>query len=918
MIAWIARSPRTVIALFTATTIFLGWFAAQVRIESSIESTLPAGSPQVRFYDRIRSTFGSDEIGVIGLRCEDLFSEPTLTRIQRITRAVEKIEGVEKVLSLTNAVDASRDAYRPPPLIVQIPPTAEQRAHLVRLLADTPLYGINLVAPDLRGTAINIFFENLSDVEYVDLGIDEQIRAILDAENGSENLFYTGSSHIKQEATASMRHDLYVFTPAALLLVLGTLWVSFRRLRAVVAPMITVLVALVWTLGLMVLAGKSINLGTFVLPPLLLVIGSSYAIHVLSQYYECLAVVQKNQPAVQECLARVWSPLAISAGTTVIGFGALAANQITAIRELGFFAAVGIVILALSCLALLPAILIVWGDSQKAHVAAPPKSDGLRSALAKLGSFAHRSRWAVIVVSLLIAVAAAIGVREVRTDSDFLGYFDPDSRVRSDNEAINQHIVGSNPFYLVIESDGPGTLERWEVLRKIKDLQDYLATLPGVTGSVSIVDYLELIERGSLSGDEDFTIGEDGELIPFEQPKPFWDEPRGLEPLLNLIRKNAASFSNVITPDFATGNILVRTSLSGSRVTEATLNVIRAQIDATFPGNLRVTPTGTLVLMTGTTSEIVVGQIRSLSLALLAIFLAMSLMFLSVRVGLLAILPNALAIAVFYGLLGWLGIFLNLGTSLIATIALGIAVDSTIHFMTGFSRNARKEADQRAALATTMAGVGVPVVFTTMALLLGFLTFAASSFVPIRQFGQLTALTLAAALLANMILLPALLATTRIITLWDMVGLKLGEDPTKTIPLLAGLRSTQARVVILMGKLKRFNDGETIVRQGDTGRSMYVLLEGNTDVFAADGAQRRKIAEMQRGDAFGEMALVRSEKRTADVVAVGAVEALEIDENFLERLQKRYPRIAARVLTNMTRILSDRLERMTGRYVSKD
>ncbi len=786
------------------------------------------------------------------------------------------------------------------------------------MIATTPLYGINLVAPDLRGTAINIFFENLTDVRYADLRIDEKIQGILAAENGPEELFYTGSSHIKQEATASMRRDLYLFTPAALLLVLATLWIYFRRVRAVIAPMITVWVALVWTLGVMGLAGKSINLGTFVLPPLLLVIGSSYAIHVLAHYYERLAFNTTNETAVRETLARVWSPLAISAGTTVIGFGALAVNRITAIRELGFFSVAGIIFLAIACLALLPAILVVWGESPRARSEAPPQSTQVRLLLSRLGSRAYSSRWLVIGAALGVAVVALFGLREIRTDSDFIGYFAPDSRVRSDNEAINRYIVGSNPFYLVIESDTPGTLERWEVLRKIKDLQQYLTTLPGVTGSVSIVDYLELIERGTFSGEEDFTIDEDGNLVPFEQRAPFWEDPKSLAPLLNLIRKNAGSFANVITPDFATGNILVRTSLSGSRATEATLDAIRAHIADTFPGNLRVTPSGTLVLMTGTTSEIVAGQIRSLSLALLVIFAAMSLMFLSVRVGLLAILPNALAIAVFYGLLGWTGIYLNLGTSLIATIALGIAVDSTIHFMTDFSRNARKNPDQRAALAATMAGVGVPVVFTTVALILGFLTFAASSFVPIRHFGQLTAMTLAAALLANMILLPALLATTRIITLSDLVGLKLGDDPTQTVKLLAGLRPTQARVVILMGKLQRFTSGEAIVRQGDSGRNMYVILDGDADVWAADGSQRRKVAEMHRGEAFGEMALVRNEERTADVIAVGEVEALVIDANFLERLQKRYPRIASRVLTNMTRILSDRLERMTERYVSHE
>ncbi len=124
LISSIVRNPRSVLALFAVTTAILATFAAQVRIESSIESTLPAGSPDVRFSDRIRETFGSDEIGVVGLRCTDLFSKDTLLKIRRITTALEELEGVDQVLSLTNAVDPSQDAFRPPPLIVQIPPTS--------------------------------------------------------------------------------------------------------------------------------------------------------------------------------------------------------------------------------------------------------------------------------------------------------------------------------------------------------------------------------------------------------------------------------------------------------------------------------------------------------------------------------------------------------------------------------------------------------------------------------------------------------------------------------------------------------------------------------------------------------------------------------------------------------------------------
>ena len=171
--------------------------------------------------------------------------------------------------------------------------------------------------------------------------------------------------------------------------------------------------------------------------------------------------------------------------------------------------------------------------------------------------------------------------------------------------------------------------------------------------------------------------------------------------------------------------------------------------------------TGNLVLLTGTTSDIVAGQIKSLALALGVIFVVLSLMFLSVRIGFLAILPNVLPILIFFGVMGWLGILLNLGTSLIAAIALGIAIDSTIHYMARLNLELRGETDQQAAIARALRRVGAPIIYTTVALALGFLTFAFSSFVPIQNFGRLSSVTMATALGANLVLLPALLATVQ-------------------------------------------------------------------------------------------------------------------------------------------------------------
>ena len=542
--------------------------------------------------------------------------------------------------------------------------------------------------------------------------------------------------------------------------------------------------------------------------------------------------------------------------------------------------------------------------------------DGV-TALTRLGRHAYASRAKILAGAAVLSLAGFVGALAIRVDSDFLYYFDPKAEVRTDAETINREIVGSNPFYIVVEGPSPGFLKRWEVLREIKDLQRFLSGLPGITSSISLVDYMELLESGlNRSGSGDLVIDEDGNIVTAPKPKSFLEEPKNLEPVLSMIATSPATFKGVVTEDFGETNILVRTNLSGSRRIEQTLAHIRDWVGAHFPAELRVHVTGNLVLISGTTSDIVAGQIKSLSLALGIIFVVLALMFLSARIGFFAILPNVVPIVLFFGMMGWLGILLNLGTSLIAAIALGIAVDSTIHYMARLNLELRGETDQVAALVRTVRTVGVPIVYTTVALFLGFLTFAFSSFVPIQNFGILTAFTMAAALGANLVLLPALLATTKVITLWDLVGVKLGEQPARTIPLFAGLRPAQARIVVLMGELRRFAPGETVIRRGELGDEMYVIIRGRAEVWAGSGEERQRVAEHRRGDVFGEMGLVRHTERSADVVAGGDLEVLAVDERFLRRIQLRYPRIASKVFLNLTRVLSDRLQRTTEQYVA--
>jgi CRP-like cAMP-binding protein len=177
----------------------------------------------------------------------------------------------------------------------------------------------------------------------------------------------------------------------------------------------------------------------------------------------------------------------------------------------------------------------------------------------------------------------------------------------------------------------------------------------------------------------------------------------------------------------------------------------------------------------------------------------------------------------------------------------------------------------------------------------------------------LSAATIVFGLMGEILLTPALLSTTRIITLWDVLYLKLGKDPHKTIGIFHDLRPWQAKIVALMGELRSFPSGKAIFRQGETGNAMYVIINGRAEVSFGTGRERRRIRELVRGDVFGEMGLIRHNQRTADVLAVEDVETMAMDERFLARLQRRYPRIANKILVNLARVLADRLQSETAR-----
>lgn len=888
------RWPRATLAVMLAFTVVFAVYAARIRVDSSIENLLPSDDPAKLYYDEVKTVFGDEEVTVIGVFAEDVFAPGTLAKIEALSQRLARIDGVREVISPTTVegievTDAGLSVGR---VMRELPRSPEAAADFKGRLLGNPLYVKNVVAADGRAAGITVGFAPMGDDEYLRRGIDATIGSLVAGMGGPEEWAVTGIPTIKENGARLMERDVMTFTPLAMLLVIAVLALAFRTWRGVVVPLSTVVVGVIWTDGLMVMRGDAIDMGTLVLNPLLMVVGIASGIHLISQYYLEVQPGRVNRQVVETAVAHVRAPIIVAAATTLIGFGTLIFTPIRAVQQFGTYSVFGIAVIVLTAFTVVPAALTLLPLPARVPTFRADGSGWLPPVLRGVGAFAVRHRRTVLVCAAGVIALCVWGIAQIRVETDYLEFFDADGPIRQANARVGAGLAGTQPIYVVIDGDGPEAVTRLDTLRAVRDLQAFIDRQPGVDKSISLLDYLSLV-RAALQP-------EAGPGLPDTQSE--------VDQLMVLV--DAAAVAAVVNRDASRGNIIVRTQLSGSIEVGAFVDAVQRFADERFPGSVRVRPTGTVVLLSQSADALAWGQVTGLWQELAVLLALLSFMFLSVRVGLLALIPNVFPTVVLFGIMGWSGISLNISTSMIAAIAIGIAIDDTVHLLSAFNGELRRTGDQAGAVLNAMGSVGQAAFFIALALSAGFFVVCLSSFQPVRHFGLLSGVTMGIALLVEFFLTPALVTTTKIITLWDLLFLKLGREPHKQIPLFAGLRPFQAKVVVLMGRLEAARCGDVITRRGELKPELYVLLSGRAEVRPG-GDDERVIRTLCRGDVVGEMGLVRERPRSADVVVVADTDYLVLDRRFLHRLRRQYPRIASTVFLNLTRILSDRLESTT-------
>jgi len=906
-VAWlgtVARHPRLVLAsVLVATVIALllcvDPVSREVRfhIDPSAEALLPVDDPGREVLAQVRKTFGTDDPLIVAVRFEpSVFTAENLERVAVLAARFRQLPEVGEVFSLATApnLNARDDEIDVTSFTEQAARDPEAiHAFAAQILAN-PLYRSSLVSEDGTTAAFALGTgPALTPQQYLALDFDGQVRRAVQDTGGASAVYLTGTLPVRAATSGALDRTLRFTVPAVFGVIALLLLATFRSPMAAASALLAVAIALVWTVASAVLLGIEFNLVSAIVPPLVITIGLSYTIHLLAAHFLSRSVLPnaRDQQRADWVMKRISTGLTLSATTTVIGFLSLLLNPLPAVRGFAILASLGTLYVGALTHLFLPALLNATGVTRET----PPIATRVFDRFAELlGNFVLRWRRAIIAAAAALIVIGFVAASRIEGGADFIASFDEGTQVRQDFEAVSKAFNGANFVTVLIDAKAPDALTNPMLIDAIDSFQDWLRAQPEVGSAVSFVDQLKLTNL-ALHNNEPLHYGVPGDAAAVKQI---------------LLFASGEALSRVIDPQYRSAVISVRVNVDGSTAIGAFLHRAEARA-AELPAPIEARFTGSAVLATRAVEALAGGHLASIAIAIVAIGTLLSLMFTSIKAGLIATVPNVVPIAVYFGTLGALGIPLNPTTSLIACIVLGIAVNDTVHFLARFNADAREQGAEAGAVRSALGSVLRPITLATLCLCLGFAVFAGSELNNQRQFGGLAAWTLFVAWIADMTLTPALGSRLRIVTLWDLLRLDLGRSPQYTIPLLSGLSTRQARLFALMSRLEKHPSGTRIIQEGDLSRDIYVVVDGSVEATVERNDERLVLSTMTRGAVMGEAGYF-GQRRTASIDTTSPVRLLRFNSQDLERLRERYPAIAATVFRNLNRIQAERIARMTA------
>jgi len=768
------RHAWAVIGLVLAVTAGLTSQLPSIDFDTSTEGFFNEEDPVRVTYDDFRRRFGQDTMILVAVRPDEVFTLESLERLRALHEDIEnEVPLLVEVTSLVNARDARGvgDELVVDDFLAKWPETQEEVEDARSRALANPLYLDNFISRDARFTTLVIETETYSRVgaETGDLiGFDEEsepeepahwltgdeistivetLLEVVERHRADDfQIAVSGSPVFVDQFQQAMRRDMGRFAALGLLMITVLLAALFRRLAGVVLPLVTVVMSVVTTMSIMAVSGTPLMLPTQILPTFLLAVGVGGSVHILTIFYQARRRGAGRENAIAYALGHSGLAVLMTSLTTAVGLLSFLAAQMRPIAHFGIFAPIGVMVALVFTVVLLPALIAVFPmrDESGARVGNVAFSQRM---LVRAGAFATRRATLVASCWGLLLVAAISGLPRVHLTHDPMNWWPEGHRMRVATELMNEKLGGAMFFEMLVETGVENGMHEPALLRGLERLAERAGEIevgPVYIGkSLSLVDVVKEIHQAlNENRPEHRTVPESRELVAQE--------------LLLFESSGSDDLDDFVDPLFETGRVTFKAPFLDATNYLPLVAQLEEAGSELLPG-ASVQMTGMGVVMSSMVHAVMLTMARSYVLALILVMPLLVILIGNLRLGLTAIIPNLTPIVCTLGLMGWADIGIDTFTLLIGCIAIGLAVDDTIHFMHNFRRYYQAGGGVPLAVRQTLETTGQALLFTSLVLSLAFLLYTQAEMQVLFHFGFLTALTIMTAFLADLLLAPALL-----------------------------------------------------------------------------------------------------------------------------------------------------------------
>ena len=748
MISRIVDNPIKTLFILFSITIGFAYYAFfstnKLIVDFSLEQMFPENDPERDKYDQFRAEFSrEDDKFLLIYSCDDPLSRENIKKLSIIDGLINKIVGIEQTTSLSNIQENEELLFD------ESLDDSTWKAHKEKVL-NHPLYTNLVISEDGKSGAIFVDMKDDVNNQTLRENLFKEIDRGLEIHGRDWEWYEAGIPVLRTRYVELVSKERSIFIPLGGLVVILILFFVFRQVNCVVLPMTSIFITLIWVSALMAYLGITINLISYLTYILILIIGCSNCIHILMKYHECIEQEEGNiKLAVRRVIKELGGALFLTSLTTAVGFFSLMMTNIRITQEFGFVLGVGVILMFIVAIITIPIILLYLPAPSKHHIKRLiSQSDSF--SVDKIDASTRKFPYPILGLSVLFLAISFIGLKSIDYNISILDDLRPGNSLYDDIMYVDKNFGGTLPLEIVIsnfnssatnkDSSSLDNIFNLEFLTKADEFESKIEEIPHIKKAISMNDYIKVIAN--------FWEPERGMVLP-EYDEDIYD-------YLDLAPSNIGT--NLFNSDSTKYRITCRVGNIRSKVADSLKVEVQSIFDEVFKGgNQEVLISGSTLLALRTQGFLIRDLTTSFILAFIIIFISMVILFRSIRLSLISILPTIIPLVAAAAIMGFSGIKLRPSTAMTFSIALGIAVDDTIHFLARFRQELKKTKDVGIAVSNSILSTGKAIIGTTLVLCMGFFTLYFSELVPNHEFGILATIILIIALISSLLLLPVLL-----------------------------------------------------------------------------------------------------------------------------------------------------------------